>query len=164
MRKCPKCNSLVGDDVTEHCGVELDAPDEEISAAATVALSPEQLARLTQESRSTQGTPTAAREAAAPRRPSVRAPSPAPAPPPSTGFAAVAARNRAADRAFVFGLLAILPLFPIALAAFVYGVLGLSHAAQTSGAQGRGKAWLGVLSGTVFGVVWTAVTVSLLLG
>lgn len=161
MRKCPKCNSLVGADLTEHCGVPLEPPPEEeegISAAATVALSPEQIAKLTGGALA--GEPP-------PRRRSGRttaAASPPPARPPSAGFAAVRTRNRAADRAFVLGLLAILPLFPIALAAFVYGILGLSHAAQESQATGRGKAWLGVVSGALFGVVWTAVTVSVLLG
>lgn len=160
MRKCPKCNSLVGDDVTEHCGVPIDPPEQGISAAATVALSPEQLAKLTAESRQDE-----AHEVQPPRHPSVPIPSAKPpARPPSAGFAAVAVHNRAADRAFVLGLLAILPLFPIALAAFVYGILGLSHAAQTPRAQGRGKAWLGVVSGALFGVAWTALTVSFLLG
>jgi hypothetical protein len=158
MRKCPKCNSLVGADATEHCGVPLEAFAEEgISAAATVALSPEQIARLT-------GGSPPSEESPRPRSGRTTLQATPPARPPSTGFAAVATRNRAADRAFVLGLLAILPLFPIALAAFVYGILGLSHAAQGAGATGRGKAWLGVVSGALFGVVWTAVTVSVLLG
>lgn len=162
MRKCPKCNSLVGDDVTEHCGVPLDEPKSGISATATVALSPEQIASLTGETRPTPP----------PRRPPAEAGSRGrrpptgsrPARPAGTGFAAVATHNKAADRALQLGVLAILPLFPIALAAFVYGILGLSFAAHTPAAPGRGKAWFGVVSGALFGIVWTAVTASLLLG
>lgn len=60
---------------------------------------------------------------------------------------------------YYLGVFSIIPCFPIGLAALVLGILGLRKVKQEPAVRGTVHAWIGILVGGFFGLVWLAVTV-----
>jgi hypothetical protein len=54
---------------------------------------------------------------------------------------------------------AIIPCFPIGLAGLVLGILGLKHARLHPQSKGRVHAWIGIIAGGLFGILWTVLTI-----
>lgn len=59
---------------------------------------------------------------------------------------------------YYLGVFSIIPCFPIGLAALVLGILGLRKVKQQPEVKGTVHAWIGILVGGFFGLVWLAVT------
>jgi len=60
---------------------------------------------------------------------------------------------------YYLGVFSIIPCFPIGLAALVLGILGLRKVKQQPEVKGTVHAWIGILAGGFFGLLWLAVTV-----
>lgn len=60
---------------------------------------------------------------------------------------------------YYLGVFSIIPCFPIGLAAFVLGIMGLKKARQNPQVKGKVHAWIGILAGGFFGLIWLAATV-----
>ncbi len=68
-------------------------------------------------------------------------------------------KNPPALFAYYCGVFSILPFFPLGIAALVLGIYGLKKANRHPVVKGRVHAWIGIIVGGFFGLVWTAVTV-----
>jgi hypothetical protein len=65
---------------------------------------------------------------------------------------------------YYLGVFSIIPCFPIGLAAFVLGIMGLKKAKQNPEVKGKVHAWIGILAGGFFGLIWLGLTVLAILG
>ena len=89
-------------------------------------------------------------------------------PQPSSGDATgglIPYRNVPALVAYYFGVFSILPLigFPLGIAAFILGILGLRKAAQVPEAKDKIHAWVGIIAGGLFALIWgTCVVLSVI--
>lgn len=63
--------------------------------------------------------------------------------------------------AYYLGVFSVIPLIGVLLgfAALVLGVLGLRFLHENPKAGGAVHAWIGIIAGGLFGVVWLAVTI-----
>jgi hypothetical protein len=68
-------------------------------------------------------------------------------------------KNPYALIAYYCGVFSIIPCFPIGLAALVLGILRLKHARQHPESKGKVHAWIGIVAGAIFGILWTVLTV-----
>jgi hypothetical protein len=68
-------------------------------------------------------------------------------------------KNVPALIAYYCGVFSIIPCFPIGLAGLVLGILGLKHAKQHPASRGHVHAWIGIVAGGLFGILWTVLTV-----
>ncbi len=81
-----------------------------------------------------------------------------PTPPPNTGSDPLSTlipyKNSNALASYYLGLFSILPLVGLVLAvvAFVLGIKELKFAAANPAAKGKGHAWTGIITGTLFGL------------
>ena len=68
-------------------------------------------------------------------------------------------KNMPALIAYYCGVLSIIPCFPIGIVAVVLGIMGLKRAKQHPEVKGKAHAWIGIIAGGIFGLIWTATTV-----
>jgi hypothetical protein len=67
-------------------------------------------------------------------------------------------KNASALIAYYLGVFSVIPCFPIGLAGLVLGIKGLGYAKQHPQARGRVHAWIGIIAGGLFGLLWTVLT------
>jgi hypothetical protein len=68
-------------------------------------------------------------------------------------------KNSSALIAYYCGVFAVIPFFPIGLAGLVLGIQGLRYAKQHPASKGQVHAWIGILAGGLFGLMWLVLTV-----
>ena len=68
-------------------------------------------------------------------------------------------KNVPALMAYYCGVFSIIPFFPIGIAAFVLGIIGLKRRKRNPVIRGAAHAWIGILIGGLFGLIWTVLTV-----
>ncbi|MFN0055958.1 MAG: hypothetical protein ACKV0T_27755 [Planctomycetales bacterium] len=68
-------------------------------------------------------------------------------------------KNMPALMAYYCGVFSVIPCFPLGIAAFVLGIMGLKKAKAEPRVRGQTHAWIGILVGGFFGLVWTVLTV-----
>lgn len=68
-------------------------------------------------------------------------------------------KNVPALVAYYCGVFSIIPCFPLGIAAFILGIKGLQKAKREPLVRGQVHAWIGIIVGGFFGLVWLAVTV-----
>jgi hypothetical protein len=73
-------------------------------------------------------------------------------------------KNPHALIAYYCGVFAVIPCFPIGLVGLVLGILGLKHARLHPQSKGKVHAWVGIVAGGLFGILWTILTVVALIG
>lgn len=59
---------------------------------------------------------------------------------------------------YYVSILGMLPCFPLGIAAFVLGIMGLRKAKQNPEVRGQVHAWIAIVLGGLFGLLWTVVT------
>ncbi len=69
-------------------------------------------------------------------------------------------KNVPALMAYYCGVFSIIPFFPIGIAAFVLGIIGLKRRKRNPVIRGAAHAWIGIIIGGLFGLIWTALTVA----
>ncbi len=74
-------------------------------------------------------------------------------------------RNKAALAAYYLGLFSIIPCvgLPLGIAAVVLGIMGLKRAKQNPEAKGKIHAWVGIILGGIFGLIYLVLTVCFLI-
>jgi len=90
------------------------------------------------------------------------APAPAESQGDSTG-GVIPYKNMPALLAYYIGVFSIIPCFPLGIAAFVLGIMGLRKAKREPQVKGQVHAWIGIVAGGIFGLLWTVLTVVSLL-
>ena len=73
-------------------------------------------------------------------------------------------KNAYALIAYYCGVFAILPCFPIGLVGLVLGIMGLKHAKKYPESKGKIHAWIGIIFGGLFGILYTVLSVLMLMG
>jgi hypothetical protein len=75
-------------------------------------------------------------------------------------------KNPAALAAYYLGIFSFLPLIGLflALPAFVFGVMGLRARNRNPAIKGSVHAWLGILLGGLFSLVWGLAALSIVVG
>ena len=73
-------------------------------------------------------------------------------------------KNPCALIAYYCGVFSVIPCFLVGTAGFVLGILGLRHAKQHPAARGKVHAWIGIVLGGFFGLLWLAATAITLAG
>lgn len=68
-------------------------------------------------------------------------------------------KNVPALIAYYCGVFSIIPCFVIGFAAVVLGILGLRKAKQHPQVRGQVHAWIGIIAGGLFGLVWAAAAI-----
>ena len=68
-------------------------------------------------------------------------------------------KNSAALIAYYCGVFAVIPCFPIGLAGVVLGIKGLRYAGEHPESKGKVHAWIGIVAGGLFGLLWLVLTV-----
>ena len=68
-------------------------------------------------------------------------------------------KNVPALVAYYCGVFSIIPCFPLGIAAFILGIKGLQKAKREPIVRGQVHAWIGIIVGGFFGLVWLAATV-----
>jgi hypothetical protein len=69
-------------------------------------------------------------------------------------------KNPPALIAYYCGVFSIIPCFPIGIVAFVLGIKGLRNAKRHPQVRGQVHAWIGIIVGGLFGLIWTGVTLT----
>jgi len=64
-------------------------------------------------------------------------------------------KNPSALTAYYLGLFSLLPCFPLGLAALFLGIKGLLAVKKNPAIRGTVHAWIGILMGGFFGLLWT---------
>jgi len=67
-------------------------------------------------------------------------------------------KNPAALVAYYLGVFSIIPAFPIGLAALALGIAGLRARKRQPLIRGAVHAWIGIIVGGFFGLLWTVLT------
>src|SRR5262245_48198135 len=67
-------------------------------------------------------------------------------------------KNSAALIAYYCGVFSVIPCFPIGLVGLVLGIKGLRYANEHPAAKGKVHAWIGIVAGGLFGLLWLVVT------
>ncbi len=75
-------------------------------------------------------------------------------------------KNPAALAAYYLGLFSLFPLLGLILAvpAFVLGIVGLRQRKRNPAIKGSVHAWIGIVMGGIFTVIWGAVVVMIIIG
>ena len=68
-------------------------------------------------------------------------------------------KNMPALIAYYCGVFSVIPCFPLGIAAFILGIKGLRRAREHPQVRGRVHAWIGIIVGGLFGLLWTGVTI-----
>ena len=69
-------------------------------------------------------------------------------------------KNPAALIAYYLGVFSVIPCFPIGIAAFVMGIIGLINVRREPQVRGTVHAWIGIVMGFLLGGLWTLVTIA----
>lgn len=72
-------------------------------------------------------------------------------------------KNAPALVAYYFGVFSIIPCFPIGIVALVLGIMGLKKAKQNPLVRGQVHAWIGIIVGGLFGLLYLVGTLFLFL-
>ena len=67
-------------------------------------------------------------------------------------------KNSSALIAYYCGVFSVIPCFPIGLVGFVLGIKGLRYAKEHPASKGQVHAWIGIVAGGLFGLLWLVVT------
>jgi hypothetical protein len=67
-------------------------------------------------------------------------------------------KNSSALIAYYCGVFSVLPCFPIGLVGLVLGIKGLKYAKAHPESKGKVHAWIGIIAGGLFGLLWLVVT------
>ena len=67
-------------------------------------------------------------------------------------------KNKAALIAYYCGVFSVIPCFPLGLVAVGLGIKGLKHAKEHPASRGQVHAWIGIIAGGVFGILWMVLT------
>lgn len=67
-------------------------------------------------------------------------------------------KNPPALFAYYLGLFSLLPCFPIGLVALTLGIIGLRKVRATPEVRGTVHAWIGIILGGLFGILWAVIT------
>jgi len=67
-------------------------------------------------------------------------------------------KNPAALFAYYCGIFSILPCFPLGITAFILGIIGLRAVKRDPSLRGTAHAWIGIVTGFLFGGFWTLIT------
>jgi len=146
---CSNCNgeNPPGQTVCVHCGRELvsatSPPPASTSAAPDAAAGP------------------------APASPPLPGPSvPPPAPPGNLVATVIPYKNVPALVAYYLGVFSIIPCvgLPLGIAAVVLGILGLRRAKKNPESKGKVHAWVGIIVGGVFGLLYLLLTILMVVG
>lgn len=141
---CSNCNgeNLTGSTVCVHCGRELAA-----------ALSPAPMA------------PPASPDASGAWGPPAPAAASDPAAPPPIIAQVIPYKNVPALVAYYLGVFSVIPCIglPLGIAAVVLGILGLRRAKKHPESKGKVHAWVGIIVGGIFGLIYLALGVVLLI-
>lgn len=65
---------------------------------------------------------------------------------------------------YYLGVFSILPLFPIGIAALILGIAGLKKRREQPEVKGAVHAWIGIIAGGAFGLLWLVLTVAMVVG
>lgn len=68
-------------------------------------------------------------------------------------------KNPAALIAYYLGVFSLIPFFVIGIAALVLGIIGLRNRKRNPAIRGAIHAWIGIIVGGLFGVLWLVLTV-----
>ncbi|MCY2964842.1 MAG: hypothetical protein NT069_14595 [Planctomycetota bacterium] len=68
-------------------------------------------------------------------------------------------KNAPALIAYYCGLFSIFPCFPLGWVAFIMGIKGLKKVKEEPQVRGTVHAWIGVIMGGLFGLIWTLGTI-----
>ncbi len=68
-------------------------------------------------------------------------------------------KNPPALIAYYLGLFSLLPCFPLGIAAFILGIIGLRNVKRNPEVHGTVHAWIGIVMGFLCGGLWTLVTI-----
>lgn len=60
---------------------------------------------------------------------------------------------------YYLGVFSVIPCFPIGIAGMICGIVGLRRYRANPVIKGAVHAWIGIVAGGIFGVLWTALTV-----
>ena len=72
-------------------------------------------------------------------------------------------KNAPALIAYYAGVFSVIPVFPIGLLALALGIVGLRARKRTPAIKGSMHAWIGIIVGGFFGVLWLVVTALILI-
>jgi hypothetical protein len=67
-------------------------------------------------------------------------------------------KNSSALIAYYCGVFSVIPCFPIGVAGFVLGLKGLRYAKEHPASKGQVHAWIGIVAGGLFGLLWLVLT------
>jgi hypothetical protein len=73
-------------------------------------------------------------------------------------------KNVPALFAYYLGVFSIIPCFPVGIAAVILGIKGLKVAREKPQVRGQVHAWIGIVAGGCFGLLWLAFTVLMAVG
>ena len=73
-------------------------------------------------------------------------------------------KNGAALIAYYLGVFSLIPCFPIGIAAFILGLKGLKAAKERPVIRGQVHAWIGIILGGLFALVWLIGTLGVVFG
>lgn len=91
--------------------------------------------------------------------PTERPPSPPASPAGDATGGVIPYKNAPALIAYYAGVFSVIPFFPIGLTALALGIIGLRARKRNPAIRGAIHAWIGILVGGFFGLLWLAVTV-----
>jgi hypothetical protein len=67
-------------------------------------------------------------------------------------------KNSSALIAYYCGVFSVIPCFPIGLVGLVLGIKGLRYAKENPLSKGQVHAWIGIVAGGIFGLLWLVLT------
>jgi hypothetical protein len=68
-------------------------------------------------------------------------------------------KNPAALFAYYCGIFSVIPCFALGITAFILGIIGLRAVKRNPELHGTAHAWIGIVTGFLFGGFWTLVTI-----
>lgn len=91
--------------------------------------------------------------------PTERPPPPRSAPAGDATGGVIPYKNAPALIAYYAGVFSVIPFFPIGLTALALGIIGLRARKRNPAIRGAIHAWIGIIVGGFFGLLWLALTV-----
>lgn len=73
-------------------------------------------------------------------------------------------KNTSALIAYYCGVFSLIPCFAIGIAALILGIKGLKYAKANPEAKGKVHAWIGIIAGGFFGVVYLLLNILMVVG
>jgi hypothetical protein len=84
---------------------------------------------------------------------------PLPSPPGDATHGVIPYKNIPALLAYYAGVFSVIPFFPIGLTALALGIAGLRARGRNPAIKGSIHAWIGILVGGFFGLLWLVATI-----